>query len=252
MSKSNVIDETVEVIAARRLATAKREHDQLVAEWRELDTLEAGLDGRKTDRQGRRVVVVNDVTRTFEDLDRVEHTALRSRLNADRQELAERLITARHVLKQAYLDSLRAQLPAVVTAWKQRVETMLESRALVEHDLAALVTSLAAYSAASAAERQAARRVNSTAAEGFIDDTSKDAIRSLDLLRQVVGDVEHDGALIPVDRPEPGLFGDDDPPDGEQIGRLLALAYTSPERLESQLRGTQLGRAAGINPKTTR
>jgi hypothetical protein len=229
----------------QRLAAARREHDEAATVWREIEARRAALQGRRLNKSGRRVVVIDDVEHEYESIDRVEMTALWAQVERDALDHAEVLLEARRKLQHAQMELANAKLPDVISRWRVTEAAVNGAREVTEAALAALLVAVKQMSVARAAERIAARAVNTTAASAG-EKIAERLRESGSQLHQVVTMVDREGAAATADRPDLGLFGDEEPPDFEQVGRLIRFVYEEPERAVRQMRGTSLGKVAGF------
>lgn len=241
---SNTIDDLDAL--ERRLVDARRAEAETSAEYRRIMSRQAELEGRRIEESGERVVDIDcdGVLVQFSKLDSIELAALKAKAERESLDCGETLLAARRATKAALRDRANGQLPAAIDEWRVKDAAARRAMKVLEAAYGACVAATVQVANAQTAERAAAGRVNRIAASA--GDRHAEEVKGLDLSRQVATMLDDRGIAETADRSDLGWFGDDDAPDFGSTGRLLAVAYNDPTRLLGELRGTRLGKAAGL------
>jgi hypothetical protein len=246
---------------------AERAHEAALAEWRCLvereaaltgpgvkkvrlpDTVNAAGDHRNEGHRLVRVTIdVNGQERFVDQIDDAEKAALLDDVRAARGPAGRAVTEARQRLRGARIRHANARLNPVLDEYARAASDLDCTQRQSEAAIALLLARLRGLGVATQRVRATRRKLLRIARDGAGD--SNELTESIAHADKTGGIPVEIGTLgvVTIDGPEFTLFGDEA---GEQatyaaLADLAWLAATDPERAEARLRGTPIGRKAGI------
>jgi hypothetical protein len=176
-------------------------------------------------------------------LDEVDRRVAIDDLEAERVTVSRRLKRARAAHDVVHRRAVNLMLIPAVADWKEQANAKTANINDVQLAIGRMFAAVLALGESTRTERAAARSVGALAAKGVSGIDAHDGMRHLERTGRVPVTVDADGAVQTVDRPDDGIFGDDEF-DLRGILQLAEFAFNDPAGARRQLSDTAIGRVA--------